>query len=150
MRLIHDDRSNQDSPFSAAWSEFRSRLSGPVGCLLAILCLPFALIALVVMVCVAMWRVRRVRKAIGDQVASAKATGEALPVAEFVRSFAIDPTFTREEAEGAAVPATAGRSAAQLLADAIERGWVRERDGLLAVTDRGREESEAILRSRGM
>lgn len=128
------------SPFAAAWNDFRGILRGPLGCLAALLCLPFALLALLVMFCVALWRGRRVRSALREQVAAAHATGDAVATADYVRMFASDATFTREEALHAAVPVAGGRTAAELLEDALRRGWIVPRDDAGAVLATSRRE----------
>jgi len=79
-----------------------------------------------------------------------RTTGDALPAALYVRMFSADPSFTRDEATEAAVPAAAGKSARELLDDALRRGWIEETGDRLAVTERGREQAETILRSRGL
>lgn len=160
------------SAFEAAWAEFRRYASGPIGCILALLCLPFALLALLVMVGVALWKGRKLRQMIQGQLDAERGAGrafdgggpggaagaagpgssgvDALAVAQFVRMFAADISFTREEATRSAVPAASGRTAEELLDQAIRQGWVEESRGRLVVTERGRNEAETILRSRGM
>jgi hypothetical protein len=137
------------SPAEAAWFEFRRVLSGPLGCLVALLCLPFALIALVVMFGVALWKGRKLRQAIQGQMAAERTTGDGLPVAHYVRMFAADPSFSRDEATQAAVPASAGKTAQELLDEAMRRGWIEVTGDRLVVTDRGREQAETLLRARG-
>jgi hypothetical protein len=139
------------SAFESAWFEFRRYLSGPLGCLVALLCLPFALLALLVLAGVAMWKGRKLRAAIQGQLDAERGAGDAVPVAQFVRVFAADPSFTREEATLAAVPAASGKSARELLDEAIRRGWIEETGGgLLVVSERGRTETDALLRARGL
>ena len=117
------------SPFETAWNEFRGMIRGPLGCLAAILCLPFALLFLLVMIGVALWRGRKVRSALRDRAAGAPAPGDAVATADYVRMFASDKTFTRDEAMQAAVPVEGGRTALELLDDALRRGWIVECDG---------------------
>lgn len=148
MDRISADRNA--SPFEHAWNVFRGTLRGPLGCLVMLLCLPFAILALLVLVGVALWKGRQIRKTIQGQLDAERTTADAVPCALYVRTFADDPSFTRDEAVQAAVPAESGKTAAELLADAMRRGWIAERGGRLAVTDEGRERTEAILRTRGL
>jgi hypothetical protein len=129
----------EDGPAHAAWTEFRRWARGPVGCLFSILCLPFALLALAAMFAVALWKTWRLRRDLLRVMAAAEDAAEAEPVLRLVRAMAIDESFTREEAAQAGVAASAGRSPADLLDEAVRRGWVETRpDGRMAVTERGR------------
>jgi hypothetical protein len=139
------------SAFETAWRELRARVRGPLGCLFLLLCLPFALLALLLLLGYTLWKGRRLRRGMQSRVAGARDAVHAAPVALFVRTFAGDASFTREEAVQAAVPAAGGRSAAELLAEAERIGWIEDAgDGRLAVTDAGRRETDELLRRQGL
>lgn len=138
------------SPFESAWNTFRGTLRGPLGCLVMLLCLPFALLAFLVLIVVALWKGRQIRSAIQGQMDAERTATDAVPCALYVQTFAADDSFSREEAKQAAVPAAAGKTASDLLDEALRRGWIAERGGALAVTDKGREQIEAVLRPRGL
>lgn len=126
-------------------------MSGPVGCILTLVLLPFVLLGIVVLLVVTFWKARRIRRAMAGRVAEVRDAAQTTPVAQFVQMFAADESFTRAEASQAAVPAAAGRTAAELLAEAERLGWIASRGGdLLAVTDEGRARSEDLLRARGL
>ncbi|MCE9637929.1 MAG: hypothetical protein K8T90_19690 [Planctomycetes bacterium] len=148
MDTLQNNRSA--SPFDSAWNLFRGTLRGPVGCLIMLLCLPFALLAFLILIVVALWKGRQFKKAIQGQLDAERATSDAVPCALYVQTFAADPSFSREEATQAAVPADAGKTATELLDDALRRGWIAERGGMLAVTDKGREQIASVLRARGL
>lgn len=139
------------SVLEGAWAEFRRRVSGPLGCLVLLVCFPLVLLALLVLLVVSVWKGLRVRREIEGRMAEARHAVHAIPVALFVRTFAGDASFTREEAVQAAVPAAAGKSAAELLEEALRIGWVAdEGGGRLAVTEPGRRESDELLRTHGL
>lgn len=148
MELPHDRR---PSAFESAWNTFRGMVSGPIGCLLAILCFPFAILLLLVMVGIAIWKGRAIRRAIEGQLDAERSSDDAVPTAALVRLLADDPSFTREEAALTAVPAWCGKPASELLADAERRGWIAPvAGGRLAVTQDGRSRAEGILRARNL
>lgn len=127
------------SPFGTAWGGVRRQAPGPLGCLLMLLCFPFAVVGLLVLAAVTAWRTRKLRKQFAAAARAAAEHGAAEPLVAFVRAMAIDPEFTRDEALQAGVAASAGRSAAELLDEALVRGWVEDRgDGRYAVTAAGR------------
>lgn len=147
MRLPRDRRA---SVFETAWDEMRRRVSGPIGCLLLLLCLPFALLALLGFLIAAWFKVRRLRRRIEEHLGAQRDAADAAPTALFVRLFAADASFSREEAEQTAVPAGARKTAADLLEDALGRGWVEETGDGLRVTDAGRAAVDALLTARGL
>jgi len=126
-RLPHD--SAPDGAAGAGWRSFRGSLSGPLGCLATILCLPFALVGFLVLMVVAAWKARGIRKQVEAQVAAARGAADDEPVLRLVRAMALDDSFTREEALQAGVAASAGRSPADLLDEAIRRGWIVDLGG---------------------
>jgi hypothetical protein len=147
VQLPHGRRA---SVLESAWDELRRRVSGPIGCLVLLLCLPFALLALLGFLVAAFWKARRLRRQIEDHLGAQRDAADAAPTALFVRLFAADASFTREEAEQTAVPAGAGKPPAALLDDALRRGWVEEAGDGLRVTDAGRAAVDALLTSRGL
>jgi hypothetical protein len=117
------------SAVDEAWRTLRARLSGPLGCLAMLLCFPFALVAFLVVLATAAWRTRGLRRQFREQVAAQRTAAEDEPVLRLVRAMALDESFTREEALQAGVSAASGRTPADLLDEAIRRGWVVDLGG---------------------
>lgn len=117
------------SAFDSAWRTWRTHLSGPLGCLAMLLCLPFAVVGFLVVLVVAAWKARGLRREIERQVAAQRGAADDEPVLRLVRAMALDESFTREEALQAGVAASAGRSPAELLDEAIRRGFIVDLGG---------------------
>lgn len=79
---------------------------------------------------------------------SARGASDAL--CEFVRKMSLDDSFDVEDARMAGLPVDGGVTVEGLLSEGLARGWLERRGERYAVTARGRAESEALLRRRGL
>lgn len=150
---------------------FMGRLRGPWGCVFALLACTCLLPVVIVMFIFnfaklrAMWKAQREAergmphppggggfgggpRVVGAGPGARDAFSQAVSAraaAMLARAMAIDESFTRDEALQAGVAAGAGMSPADILDEAIRRGWIAERgDGRLHVTDRGRAEADRL------
>jgi hypothetical protein len=125
---------------------FVGRAPGPLGCLAALLLLPVVLVVGLLVAGVATvfsllpFGRRRPSAAFRPTSPESAARDEALR--RFVRAMALDDTFTADEARQAGTLVQGGASVDDLVAEGIARRWIETRGERLAVTRRGREETE--------
>ena len=133
--------SSPGSPFKGFQRSFVGRAPGPVGCLAMLVLCPIGLAIGVVMLIVSIFRLARRRPA--QAFARRTPAGGAREVAlrRLVSAFATDESFSADEARQAGTLVAGGATVDDLLADALERGWVEVRGERLAVTRRGRDET---------
>ncbi len=128
-----------------------------LGCLVALVAMPLALLAGVLAGLGALLSPRRRgaapqgpafgptgRRPVGARTASLGATGIAL--CSLVEKMSLDDEFGLEDAQTAGIPVDTDASIEALLVDAVERGWIDRRGDRFAVTPRGRSEAGAFLR----
>lgn len=121
---------------------FAGRGPGPLGCLLAIVLCPIGIVIGVVTLVVSLFLPRR-RVAFAPSSPAEAAREEALR--RLVRAFASDESFTADEARQAGTLVAGGATVDDLLADGIRRRWIEVRGDRLAVTQRGRDETQQAL-----
>ncbi len=151
--------------FERGFAGVRRKILGPFGCLFALLACTCLIVLLPFVLILLLWKGRRLREVWRMQSAAERTAPAASPPAGggiggafgdaadarasamFVRAMSIDETFTRDDARQAGVAAGARRTSDEVLDDAVRRGWVEERGGgRFAVTSRGRDEADRILR----
>jgi len=129
-----------------------------LGCLVALVAMPLALLAGVLAGLGALLSPRRRgaapqgpafgstgRRSVGARAAGGLgATGIAL--CSLVEKMSLDAEFGLEDAQTAGIPVDTDASIEALLVDAVERGWIDRRGDRFAVTPRGRNEAGAFLR----
>jgi len=120
-----------------------------LGCLVALVALPLAVLAGLVTVLRAMLRPAS-RRAASAPASAAGAAGAETALCEFVRKMSLDDEFDEDDARTAGLPLDSGTSVDGLLADGIARGWIRRRGGGWAVTETGRAEAAEHLRRCGL
>jgi hypothetical protein len=120
---------------------YAGRVSGPLGCLAAVLLCPVGIVAGVVMIVLSLLPSRRRRRAAAFRAASPGGDAREQALRRLVQAMALDDTFTADEARQAGTLAAGGATVDDLVADAIERRWIEVRGERLAVTRRGREET---------
>ena len=126
---------------------FRTRVPGPVGCLLLVLLSPLLLIGLVVGLFVLRRKTHALRRAFEQQPRTPEDIAREVALCSLVRGLALEPRFSRDDA--LATPVMTGDRGApptsELLDEAVRRGWIRGSDQALHVTDTGRAESDRFL-----
>ena len=128
--------------FRAFRSSYAGRLSGPLGCLATIVLCPIGLVVALVMIVVSMLPFRRRRRAAAFRAASPESSAREQALRRLVQAMALDDTFTADDARQAGTLTAGGATVDDLIADALERRWIEVRGERLAVTRRGREETE--------
>jgi hypothetical protein len=126
---------------------FVSRSPGPFGCLAAAILLPlvvvFGLVVGGVMTIARLfWPGRRSPRASTFRPTSPESAAREEALVRLVRAMALDDTFTADEARQAGTLVQGGATVDDLVAEGVERGWIEERGGRLAVTRRGREAAD--------
>jgi hypothetical protein len=127
---------------------FVSRAPGPLGCLAALILLPIVVVfGLLVGGVVTIVRLLGFGGAGGRRAAAFRSTSPESAAREealrrLVRAMALDDTFTADDARQAGTLVAGGASVDDLLADGVDRGLIEVRGGRLAVTRRGREETQ--------
>jgi hypothetical protein len=118
-----------------------ARVSGPLGCLMTLVLCPIGLVLGLVMIVVSMLPWRR-RRAAAFRAATPESAAREQALRRLVRAMALDETFTADDARQAGTLTAGGATVDDLVADALERRWIEVRGERLAVTRRGREETE--------
>src|SRR5262245_21067587 len=119
-----------------------ARLPGPVGCLLALVLFPIALLAGLVLLVVSLLPFPRRRARTWTPAPSPRDASRDAALRRLVQAMAMDSSFTAEDARQAGTLAAGGATVDELLADARERRWIEVAEGgRFAVTERGRRES---------
>lgn len=125
------------------------RVPAGLGCLVALVALPLALLAGLVAVLRAMLH-PATRRAANVSGSGGGASGSETALCEFVRKMSLDEEFDEDDARTAGLPLDSGKSVEDLLADGVARGWIRRRGDGWAVTDAGRTQAAEHLRRRGL
>jgi len=128
------------------------RVPAGLGCLVALLAVPIAVLAGVLTGLRALFGPTRSAPVPGPDGAPPRprsqaaigATGFAL--CSLVEKMSLDEQFALEDARTAGIPIDTNASIESLLADAVGRGWVDRQGDRYAVTARGRSEAGALLR----
>lgn len=122
-----------------------------LGCLVALVALPLALLAGLVAVLRAVLHPappRAPTAPVSDGDGSSSGTETAL--CEFVRKMSLDDEFDEDDARTAGLPLDSATSVEGLLSDGLSRGWIERRGDGFAVTDAGRTRAAEHLRRRGL
>ena len=131
------------SPFGSSFRFARAgRVSGPLGCLMTLVLCPIGLVIGLVMIVVSMLPFRRRRRAEAFRAASPESSAREQALRRLVQAMALDDTFSADDARQAGTLTAGGATVDDLIVDAMERRWIEVRGERLAVTRRGREETE--------
>ncbi len=122
---------------------FVGRAPGPLGCLVALVACPIGIVIALVMFVVSLFGTGRRRGAASAwRPATPEAAAREEALRRLVRAMALDDTFSADDARQAGTLATGGATVDDLIAEALERRWIEVRGERLAVTRRGREETQ--------
>jgi hypothetical protein len=112
---------------------------GPLGCLVALVLCPVGLVVgLVALVWALLPFGKRRRVWTQPRRHTPEEAAKEQALRRLVEAMSLDETFTAEEARQAGTLVAGGATVDDLLAEAIERGWVEVRGDRLAVTAKGK------------
>lgn len=121
---------------------FAGRAPGPLGCLAALVLCPIGIAIALVMFVVSLLGIGRRRRTAAWRPSTPEAAAREEALRRLVRAMALDDTFSAEEARQAGTLAAGGATVDDLIAEALDRRWIEVRGERLAVTRRGREETD--------
>jgi hypothetical protein len=121
-----------------------------LGCLVAIVALPLAILGALFAVLRALVRPPARGAHTGPRPVPTGAAAADTALCEFVRKMSLDESFDLTDARTAGLPPDRGVTVEGLIRDGLARGWLEQRGDRYAVTPRGRSDSETVLRQRGL
>lgn len=131
---------------------FRTRVPGPIGCLLLVLLSPFVLIGLLIGAFVLRRKTTELREALERRPSTPEEMSREIALCSLTRALALDDHFSREEALATPVMTGAGGAPPMpdLLDEALRRGWLGGHAERMHVTAEGRAEAERFLEREGL
>jgi hypothetical protein len=131
---------------------FRTRVPGPIGCLLLVVLSPLLLIGLLIGAFVLRRKTRELRRNFARTPRTPEELSREVALCSLVRGLTLDAHFSREQA--LSTPVMTGDAGApptvELLDEALRRGWLTGDAERMSVTAEGRAEAERFLDRAGL